>query len=77
MSILKNYTDKELGLLVTEYVNNGFLKDISYVSRLLLEQKEWLCNSPTELTPWFGIAGAMYCNSLIMFIEKINKRVKV
>lgn len=34
----------------------------------------WIFNNPIEITPWFGIAGAMFIYSLQSTIEKIRNK---
>ncbi|MDD5650692.1 MAG: hypothetical protein PHF86_09825 [Candidatus Nanoarchaeia archaeon] len=36
----------------------------------------WIFNNPVEITPWFGIAGAMFTYSLVLALDKfINKKL--
>ncbi|MDD5649414.1 MAG: hypothetical protein PHF86_03205 [Candidatus Nanoarchaeia archaeon] len=47
---------------------------IAHHSSVFLSYKEhpwaWIFNNPIEITPWFGIAGAMFTYSLAMALDK-------
>jgi hypothetical protein len=37
----------------------------------------WIFNNPIEITPWFGIAGAMFTYSLVMALDKFIDSKKI